>query len=159
MVAADRTQPPPTSIPNNVAPFLVLIEKVVMTYIEGLISLLVISGSNGAVNVSTAQAAAVAAIPAALTVIANGLPVVPIGLPFWIDAVLRTARTYVVSFIGLLVAMPVFNLDYSAFVCALSGALPATLAAGKALIATRFGESTSAALLPVKYDVPAAAAA
>lgn len=138
---------------------ILLIEKAFWTYIQTLVSLLAVSSGPGIITLSTAQAAGIAAIPAALTVIANGMPVVPAGLPFGVDLLLRAVRTYVVAFVGLLVAVPVFGIDYSAFVAAAAGALPATLAVVKGLVAAHIGRGDSAATLPAKYDTPTVAAA
>lgn len=127
------------------SPVLILLEKVIATYIQAFVTVLIVSDN---LDVSAAEAAAIAAIPAALTVIANGLPGVPAGLPFWVDLVYRTIRTYVVSFIGLLVAAPVFSLDLTTAEAAAIGAIPAALAVIKAGVASKVGDDDSASLLP-----------
>ena len=137
-------------------PFFVLLEKVLATYVQVFIGVLVVGQ---AINASTAQAAAIAAIPAALTILANGLPVVPIGLPFYVDLILRTVRTYAVSFIGLLIAQPVFKLDRSAAMAAAVGGIPTALAVVKGGLASKVGQANSAALLPARLDMPASVAA
>lgn len=137
-------------------PFIVLAEKVLSTYIQAFITVLIVGPT---INVSTAQAAAIAAIPAALTVVANGLPVVPIGLPFYVDLVLRIVRTYVVSFLGYLIAIPTFALDRSILQAAAAGALPAALSLLKGGLASKVGRTDSAALLPLSMDMPASASA
>lgn len=129
-----------------------LVEKTLTTYVQAFIALLIIAP---AINISVLTAAAVASIPAGLTVIANGLPSVGAGLPFYTDLVLRTVRTYVVTVIGLLVAVPVFALDISNAKAAVVGAIPAALAVLKAGLARKVGDTNTAALLPAKYDVAA----
>lgn len=126
-----------------------LAEKVALTYLQALASLLLLADQLGA---TTAQAAAIASIPAALTALVNGLPAVPAGLPWALDALLRTIRTYAVSFVGLLIAAPVFSLDLSLASAAAAGALPAALAVLKAAVASRIGNTATAALLPASLD-------
>lgn len=126
-----------------------LAEKVALTYLQALASLLLLADQLGA---TTAQAAAIASIPAALTALVNGLPAVPVGLPWALDALLRTIRTYAVSFVGLLIAAPVFSLDLSLASAAAAGALPAALAVLKAAVASRIGNTATAALLPASLD-------
>lgn len=138
------------------APFVVLLEKVIATYVQSFIGLLFLGDT---LDVSTSQAAAISSIPAALTVLANGLPVIPVGLPFYVDLTLRTIRTYVVAFLGLLVALPTFELDYSIGLAAAGGALPAALAVLKGGLASKVGRTDSAALLPASLDSGSAAAA
>lgn len=125
-----------------------LLEKTVSTYVQAFITALLVGQT---IDISTAQAAALASIPAGLTIIANGLPVVPQGLPFYVDLVGRTIRTYVVSFIGFLVALPVFELNYSILAAASSAALPAALAVIKGALASRVGSHTPAAV-PARFD-------
>jgi hypothetical protein len=133
--------------------FVLLIDKVISTYVQAFVGLLLIGD---AIDVSTAQAAAIAAIPAALTVVANGMPITIVGLPFWIDLVYRVARTYVVGFVGLIVAVPVFRLDYAILQAAAYGAIPAALAVIKGALASRVGEKGTPAMVPARYDLPPA---
>lgn len=144
------------STPSPLAPLAVLLEKVFSTYVQVFVSLLIVGS---VINVSTVQSAAMAGIPTALTLIANGLPAVPVGLPFYVDLLLRVVRTYVVSFVGLVVAQPAFHLNRSIAQAALVGALPAALSALKGGIASKVGRADSAALLPVALDVPVSAVA
>lgn len=137
-------------------PFLSLAEKALMTYLEALVTFLVAADNLGADKWTMA---AVAAIPAALTIIANGLPVIPVGLPFLADALLRVVRTYVVTFIGVLVAAPVFVLSVDAAQAASIAGVTAALAVIKTLLASQVGRSNSAALLPKSLDLEPAAAA
>jgi hypothetical protein len=124
---------------------LALLEKVLATYVQTFITVLLAGGPMGT---SAAQAAAIAAIPAALTVVANGLPEVPGGLPFYVDLTFRTVRTYVVTFLGFVIAVPVFSLDYSIALAASTAAFTACLAVIKGALASKVGNPDSAALLP-----------
>lgn len=133
-------------------PFVGLVEKAIATYAQALIAILLLGSTTGT---STAQAAAIAALPTALTVVANGLAQINPQMPFYVDVLYRTVRTYVVSFLGFLLAMPTFHLDYSAAVAASASALPSALAVLKGVGAGLVGSSDSAALLPAALD-PAA---
>lgn len=131
------------------------LEKVLWTYLEAFAALLLVGPS---IDISTATAAAFAALPAAITFAMNALPPVPIGLPFWLDVVLRVARTFTASFLGYLVGLPVFSLDFGILTAAAMGAIPACLVILKAAAASRLGNPSSAATLPARLD-PAALAA
>lgn len=125
-----------------------LFEKVVWTYLQAFLTVWTL----GPLDASTGQAAAIASIPAALTVVMNSLPAAPADLPFGADVIWRTGRTYVAGFLGFLVAVPVFRLDYSIAVAASAAAMPAALAVAKGLIASKIGSSDSAATLPASMD-------
>lgn len=125
-------------------PIIALLEKVLSTFVQVFLTAFLAADQLG---IDTAQAAAIAAIPAALTVIANGLPVVPEGLPFYVDLIFRTARTYAVTFVGFIAAMPIFSLDYSIALAASTAALTACLAVVKGAIASRVGDPNSASLI------------
>lgn len=129
-----------------------LLEKALSTYVQAFLTGLIVGPTIGA---STAQIAALAALPTALTVIANGLAGINPQLPFVYDVVFRTVRTYVASFIGFLLAMPTFHLDYSAATAAATSALPSALAVAKGFLASQFGNGDTAALLPATVDPPA----
>lgn len=146
--------PPPPSRPIDY--FVFLLEKVLATYVQAFIGFL---PAGPVLNLSALELAAVSALPAAITVVANGLPLVPSGLPFYVDLLLRTLRTYVAAFLGLLVAVPVFQIDVGIAVAAASGALPAALAVLKAALARRIGDAGTAAVLPRHRDVSSQAAA
>lgn len=126
-----------------------LLEKAVTTYVEAFLALL---AASTVLDISVAQSAAIAAIPSAFTVIANGIPQAPVGMSFYGDLVFRTVRTYVVSFVGLLVAAPIFEFSVGALQSAAIGAIPATLAVVKGILAGRVGNRETPALLPFKYD-------
>jgi hypothetical protein len=126
-----------------------LFEKAATTYVEALIAVI---AASSALGVSVLQSAAIAAIPAALTVIANGIPQPPAHLPFYTDMAFRAIRTYVVSFVGILVAMPMFDFSMSVLQTAALGALPAAFAVIKGVLAGRIGNKETSALLPLRYD-------
>lgn len=126
-----------------------LAEKAVATYLQALVVALSLGDT---LDLSTVQAAAFAAIPAALTVVMNALPVAPVGLPFVADVAWRAARTFVAMFLGYLVALPTFSLDPSVLTAASSAALAGMLAVVKGVLATRVGFGDSAAMLPRRVD-------
>lgn len=127
-----------------------LVEKVVLTFVEAFVAFLLMGGL---LDVDAAQAAAMAGIAAALTAFANSLPVVPAGQPFYVDLLFRTIRTYLATFIGILVSVPVFSLDTGALQAAAIGALPAALTVVKGLVARKVGDPDTAALLPADSDL------
>lgn len=143
-----------TPVPSTGAALITLFEKAFSTWLEVAITLVLVR-QGADLTVSFLTISAVAAIPAGLTVIANGLPGVPLGLPWAADMVLRTIRTYAVTFIGLLVAVPVFSLDLSNAKVAALGAIPAALAVIKAALASKVGNTNSAALVPARFDLAA----
>lgn len=121
-----------------------LFEKAVLTYVQAFLGLLLVGTT---FDLSVATSAAVAAIPAALTVVANGLPQVAPNLPFAADLVFRTLRTYVAGFLGLLIAVPQFTLTLDTFETAAVAAIPAALAVVKGLVAKRVGDPNTASLV------------
>jgi hypothetical protein len=133
------------------SPFLLLVEKTVCTYLEWLIGLY-IADIMDTVNTSTPQALAIAAIPAALTVIAANMPQVGTNVPFYLGLLLNAVRTFAASFIGYMVALPFFSLDRSVLTAALVASLPTALALVKAGLATRVGNPTTPNLLPARLD-------
>lgn len=141
-------------LPAALVPFVQLTEKAAATFVQAFLGVLIVGSSMGT---STAQAAAIAALPTALTVVANGLSQINPKLPLAVDVLYRTVRTYVVSFLGFLLAMPTFHLDYSAAVAASSSALPSAMAVVKGAVASFIGDRSSAALLPAAADTRAAA--
>ncbi len=125
-------------------PVLTLIEKVASTYVQALLALVILSGT-----VSFTEELAIAALPAALTVLANGLPALNLpGLPFAAELVFRIVRSFVATFIGYLLAVPVFTLDPSVLQAAKTAGLMAALVVVKGLVAKQVGSSDSPALLP-----------
>lgn len=141
-------------------PFVTLAEKVFYTYVQAVIALVIVGLSAGKTfNFTAVQIAAVAGIPAALTVVANGMPGVPVGLPFVQDMLFRVVRTYVVSFAGFLIAAPTFSFNYSVAAAASAAAIPAVLTVLKAQLAGHFGQVGTPAFLPAHLDASASAPA
>lgn len=128
-----------------------LVEKVVATFLQAFIVAFLAAGS---MDLSTAEAAAFAAIPATASALVAALPVVPQDLPFWLDLVWRTVRTFAVGFLGYVAAVPVFTLDPSLLEAAAVAGGMAALAVAKGLLASKIGQPSSAALLPARYDPP-----
>lgn len=125
-------------------PVLTLIEKVASTYVQALLALVILSGT-----VSFTEELAIAALPAALTVLANALPTLGLpGLPFAAELVFRIVRSFVATFIGYLLAVPVFTLDPSVLQAAKTAGLMAALVVVKGLVAKQVGSPDSPALLP-----------
>jgi hypothetical protein len=129
-----------------------LAEKAIATYIEAFLTVLVVGST---LDTSTAQAAAIAAIPAALTIVANGLPAVPSSLPFWVDAALRTVRTFTATFLGYLIALPIFSLNTSVLIAAATAGIAAGLTVLKTAVASHIGEPETAAVLPKRFEYAA----
>lgn len=123
-----------------------LIEKVTWTYIQAL-TVLLLAGTAGFTTTM-----AIAALPAALTVLANSLPQVSAGLPFTVDLVFRIVRTAAVSFLGFLLAAPTFSLDYSVLHAAALAAGMSVLAVVKGAAASRIGQLDTAALMPASLE-------
>jgi uncharacterized membrane protein len=70
------------------------------------------------------------------------------------DAAERVVSTYLQAFLGLLIVSGVTDLD--AIQSAAIAAVPAALSALKALLATKFGDPDSAAMLPDPHPAPPA---
>ena len=102
----------------------------------------------------TAQAAAIGAVAAAITVVANGLPQIEVvtGNALF-DTVGRVIRTGVVSVLGYLVAAPILDLSVEGLKAAAIAAIPAILAAVKGAVGTKIGDPETAATLPANLDV------
>lgn len=133
-----------------------LAEKAGTTFLEVFLASWLAADALGA---STAEAAALAGLAAAATVIANGLPVVPAGLPFVVDLVLATARTFAAAFLAYVGGAPILSLDYDLAVAAATAAIPAALAVAKGLLSSRLGSAASTRLLPDRLDATTPTAA
>jgi hypothetical protein len=131
--------------------FAVFAEKVIATYVQSLIGLYLLD-MNDTLNTSTAHALAIAALPAAITVITASLPLVPDGLPYYLALFGNVARTFVQGFLGYLLALPIFQLDASVGRAALFAAIPACLAVLKGALASKVGNPTTPNLLPAAVD-------
>jgi hypothetical protein len=136
--------------------FLALVEKAGWTYVQSFLAVLTI-GSGWHIAVTTQLA--VAALPAALTVLANGLPLLaPVGLPYMVDLGYRIVKTAAAAFLGVLLAQPVFHLTASVGRSALCAAGAAVLVIVKGVVAKQLGQPTPATL-PLSVDVPPTQAA
>lgn len=124
-----------------------LLERVLATYLEAFLGLLL---AGPTLNLSTAQAAAIATIPAGLAVLSNSLTTlaIPTNLPFFVDMLARAGKTAVQTFLGYLLAAPIFALERSLLTAAAAAVLPAALAVVKAAVASRVGQRGTAALVP-----------
>lgn len=127
-------------------PLVALAEKAIWTFLQAFAGFLLTAQI---LDASTANAATLAAVAATGTVVANGVPGVPVGLPFGVDVALRAVRTFAVSFLTLFFGAPVFELSTSAANAALIAAIPAALAVVKAGAASRIGDPSTASTLRV----------
>jgi hypothetical protein len=120
-----------------------LIEKAVWTYVQAVATLALVGGS-----LVFNKELAIAALPAALTVVANGMPAVAVGLPFKVDLALRVVRSYAAAFLGFLLSQPVFHLDASVGKAASMAGVMAVLVVVKGVAAKQVGDPNTAATLP-----------
>jgi hypothetical protein len=128
-------------------PFIQLLEKVFWTYVQSLLILVIATD-----RVTFTTQLAIAALPAALTVIANGLPANLGKVPLALDVVYRVVRSAAVAFIGFLLAAPVFDVTITSAKAAGWAALMAALVTLKSVVASHVGDSETAATLPASVD-------
>ena len=128
------------------APLAILGEKVLWTYVQALIALLTLGDTLHTGGLT--QQLAIAALPAALTVLANGLPQTLADVTFAIDIAYRIVRSFAVMFVGVLLAVPIFSLEPELLKSAWAAGLVAALAVVKGVIAKKIGASDNAATLP-----------
>lgn len=138
----------------NLRPIWALVEKTLATYVQALIVALLGSKFFDQVDLGMAKALAIAAIPAALTVLVNATSsaAIPTSLPPLVQAVLRIVRTGGVAFLGYLIAIPTFGLERSILQAALAAASVALLAAVKAELGQFIGNPQTVAWLPEHLD-------
>ena len=128
----------------------VLAEKAFWTWVQVFATVVAMSES---IDASVAQSALVAAVAAALTVVANGLPSVPtFNLNPGVDVAYRAVRTFAVAFIPILAAIPVLDWNVDLLKGALLMAGPPVFAVLKGYAATKVGNGDTAALLPASLD-------
>lgn len=129
-----------------------LAEKVAWTYVQ---SVLVLMTAGDALNIALDTQLLIAALPAALTVVANGLPasLVTEHVPLSVDVLYRVLRSGVVAFLGFLLAQPVFSLSLSVGRAAWMAGLMAALVTLKGVVASRLGYHDTAATLPARLDI------
>lgn len=129
----------------------VLLEKTGATFVEVFLTAWVAAD---ALSLDTAQAAGVAGITAALTVLANGVEQFKVSSSSaWGDIAARTIRTYVAAFLGFLLATPVLELGVSGLQSAALAAIPAGLTVLKGGFSSLVGNVNSGALLPESLDL------
>lgn len=131
--------------------FWLAVEKIVMTYVQSFLGLLILDLQD-TLSVTTPTKLAIAALPAAITVISATIPQVSNALPYYTQVILNAARTFVQGFLGFLLAQQVFVLDVSIGKAAWFAALPAALSVLKSGIARGVGSRQTANLLPIEQD-------
>ena len=145
------TEPLITPVKLLLASLAGLGEKIFWTALEVFLTAFVV-GSN--MDMSTAQAGATAAFAAVATILANGLPEAPQGLPLAVDLFYRTASTFGASFFAAIAAVAVFDLTWSAVWAAVLVAAPPAIAVIKGYVSSKVvGLRGSAATLPARIDV------
>lgn len=131
-----------------------LLERATAQYLESFLGFLLMAQT---LDVSVVGAAALGAIPAALSLVKNLLLELSGSSgpapSLWLDVLERAGVAYVVSLIALLLAAPV--LTVGALQAAAVAAVPAALAVLKGFAAGFLGRRGSAAALPAELD-PAA---
>ncbi len=125
-------------------------EKTAATFVEVFLTAFI--GSQ-ALGIDSAQAAGLAGVAAALTVVADGAMSFDLSGNGWDDIAGRGLRTAVVGFVSYLVAAPILDLSTEGLKVAALSVIPAVLAVVKSGLAARFvGVVGTGALLPPKYD-------
>lgn len=131
------------------------IEKTLATYLQAFAAALLISETTEVIDLSTVQAAAIAALPAAATAAMAFIPQAPSTGPIWSRLGGNVVRSAVAGILGYAAALPFgFRLDRSLLVAAGYAAAVAALAAIKGGIASRVGDPespnfTDPAIVPV----------
>ena len=130
-------------------------EKALWTYLQAFVVALLGSQFFDTVDLSVAQSAAVAAVPAALTVLLNYVSTfeLPAALPFGVQIVGRVVRTAGVVFLSYLVVAPQFSLDRSLWQAAAAAAGAGALAAVKGELSKLVGDPNLPATLPATVPV------
>jgi hypothetical protein len=137
------------------------LDKIVSTYVQAAIAFMLTAD---ALDMDRAEAAALAAVPAALTAFGAFLSAIPDAtrqVPFLYEVVARAARTFLASWVGLMVAgwSGVATLGNAGDLAesAAIAAIPAVLSVVKSLVASRMAQRDTAAMVPDRLDVSAAA--
>lgn len=141
---------PVVTVPTTGQMLLDALERALWTYVQAFVVALLGSQFFDSVDLSLVQSAAIASIPAALTVLLSFVSswTLPASLPIGAQVLGRVVRTAGVVFLGYLVAAPQFSLDRSLWQAAAAAAGAGVLAAIKSELATFVGDSTTAATLP-----------
>lgn len=128
-----------------------VLERGFWTYVQAFLGLVIVSAaSDSYLDFTTAQAAALAALPALASFLTGALPQ-SAGSGF-LDVVYRAARTFAVSFLGFIAGMQVFTYESGAWRTALVAAVAAGLSVLKSGIAMRVGNPDSGATLSTALD-------
>lgn len=112
-------------------------EKTIATYLQAFVALLLVS-AEGPLSLEVVESAAIASIPAALTAALAWFPTNYTG-PFWVSLAGNVVRTFCVTFVTYIAAVPVFTLDKSLLTAAATAAIAAALAAVKGGLASKVG--------------------
>jgi len=134
-----------------------LAERTLATFVQAFAGALIVGGH---FDLSAAQAAALAAVPAGIAVLKNAIgaflasrtadPAVRSGPAYVVDLAERTVATYAEAFAGALLLHGTLSLTIAE--SALYAAIPAALAVVKAGLARFVGDPASAALLTARAD-------
>lgn len=140
-----------------------LAEKAFATWLQAFIVALLGTTFFESLNFSVLAAAAVAVIPAGITVLSNAATstAAPSTWPPRGQALFRVVRTFVATFLSFLAAA-VWTLDVTStralVLAAAAAAGTAFLAAIKAELATFVGDPRTTAMIPARYEQSALAA-
>ncbi|MEU0937563.1 hypothetical protein [Embleya sp. NPDC005971] len=134
-----------------------LAERTAATFVQAFAAALLLGAHY---DLSAAQAAALAAVPAGIAVIKNAIgafllrrtadPTPRTGAAYLVDLAERTVATYAEAFAGALILHG--TLSMSVLDSALYAAVPAALAVLKGGLARFVGDSATAAFLPAEKD-------
>lgn len=122
-------------------------ERVVTTFVLTFLGVIVVAGK---VDLTVANVAFIGAVAAVLALVKNLITTIADasnGTTWWQDALLRTMGTYVQVWIGLVLvtqADGTNTLDLTQLQPALVAAIPAALGVLKGLVASHFGDPTTA---------------
>ena len=128
-----------------------LAERAAAQYVESFLGFLLVADR---LDLSTVGVAALAALPAVLSLLKNALLEVSgrggSAESFAVDLIERTTVAYLVSFLSILLAAPALSIGFAQG--AAVAAIPAALAVLKSAAARFVGRRGSAAVLPSSLD-------
>lgn len=139
---------------ESLRPIWLVVEKGVSTWLQAAAALLMASGFFETLDIDLLGAAAWASVPAGLTVLLNavGAATIPTTAPYPLQVALRTLRTGAAAFLGVLVAVPMFEPSMSLLQAAAVAAGAAVLAAVKAELGRFIGDGATVAWVPESID-------
>lgn len=153
---SDLPRIPAPTAPGRARAFVDVAERTLATYLETFVSLLLVADHIG---LSAAAAAAVAAIPAALAVVKEGLSRFLLFLDptrtdgsrfgFAYDLAERSLFTYLEALVAFLAVAE--RIDISTVTAASLAGIPAALAVIKGTLARFLGDRESAAVIPARF--------